>query len=397
MGEGGDLPRLFRRRSGKASSEPPGERDNLVRWATVIGAVAAVIAAIATKPWTIVEPAKSHTSPALTSSVVVRASYVQNESEESYPTATPGLTAIQTLASTPTIDVEVHNNSTTTPAYVRAASAHIERYGRVHLCFSQGGGGVILEPAPTVIALHQYPLGSERDVPFHLHYEVTPEGNRDIPIRFSTRSNYESGYSLYRLHVRLWVLGDPKPLDAGRFVLSAPVRVPPEDGFFPIDNSYFSQFVSKTGDFRQSWLSVYWCMRENTATVEELLDGSAKSAPELELLKHPILASEWNRVRNRTPLPLAVKELLAQGASTTAAFVASANGDQQLEAQTRNSAAKQLVASAAKALKTPGPPVDELQVRQALTLDPSVPGGTQLLAEYERRTQVADAEAESKR
>jgi hypothetical protein len=396
MGKGSDLPRLFRRRSRKASAEPPSERDNLMRWATVIGAVAAVIAAIATKPWTIFESAKSHAAVAA-GSVVISGSYVRNETEESYRSISPGLTAIQTLASTPTIDIEVHNKSTTTPTYVRAVSAHIEGYGRVQLCFSQGAGGVILEPAPSVIALHQYPLGSERDVPFHLHYEVAPEGNGDIPIRFSTRSVGESEYSLYRLHVWLWVLGDPKPLDGGRFVLSAPVRVPPEDGFFPIDNSYFSQFVSKTGDFQQSWLSVYWCMRKNTATVEELLDGTAKSTPELALLKHPVLASEWNRVRDRTPLPLAIKELLAQGASTTAAFVANVDGDQQLEARTSTSAANQLVASAAKTLKTPGPPVGELQVREALTLDPSVPGGTQLLAEYRRRAEVDAAKAESQR
>lgn len=370
--------------------EKASKREKITYAAVVLAAIAAAVpAGIAIVG--LLSSGEKSPAAAPRGSVRITAAYVRNEAEEAYlPEA--GIRGIQTLASTPTMDFEVHNPSPHT-AYVREVKITIVGYAHIEVCFAQGGSARTIEPPPNVIVLPQYPVAGEKHASSHLHYEVPPEGNQDIPVRISTGRVHGGEYSLYKVRASLALLGIRKPVDAGTFVLSAPDRIPVDDSYFPVDNSYFKQFVSRGGSFRRFWLQVYWCMRRNTTLVEGLLrDGVI--APQLAVLKHPVYASEWGRVRNRVPLREAAERLLAEQDPELGMFVASATRNKRFERRVRPRAAAELLRGAAKTLEPNGDlPFGEQEARKAVTIESSG-RGISLLAQLERRVQATAAERE---
>jgi hypothetical protein len=369
-------------------SRADSRRRKIAYVAVLVGTAAAVVSAVAAVAGDL-DSGSSGTPSMPARAVKVTAAYVRNEAEETYLPEL-GLRGVQTLASTPTMDVEIHDSSSR-PAQVREVRITVEGYAHVQLCFSQGAGGIFLEPPPHVIALPQYPKGAELHASSRLEVPVPAEGSADIPIRISTRRANTSEFSLYKIRAQLIIEGDHKPLQAGSFVVSAPARVPAADGYFPIDNSYFAQFVSRHAAFKSSWLQVYWCMRRNATLIEGLLKQGT-IAPEFAVLRHPVLASEWSHDRDRLPLRRAASTLLAEQEPELAAFVASLTRDAPFEATVRERAAQKLLQEAEKSLKPESEPVlGELDARKAQALE-STARGASVLAELERRVQAASAE-----
>jgi hypothetical protein len=354
----------------------------------------AAIAAVATVLIAVLKGSPTRVGVAPASAVAIIARSVRNEAEEAYEPQPDRLAVRQTFDSTPTIDIEIRNSSTM-PAFVSGVTAQIEAYAHVRLCFSQGSGGASIEPAPTVIMLPQYPLSSEGPAFSHLHYEVPGGQSLDIPVRFSVRAAGSTEFSLYRLRVGLSLHGTRTSLIAGDFILSAPAQVPVTDGFFPVDNSYFQQF--RSAPFKGSWFDVSWCMRRNAAQVQALMTAPAGRASELEVLKRPVIASEWVEMEDRTPPRRAAERLLSGGfEAEEAVFAATLTHDHAFEDEIRIRAAAQVLKLARGQLADPASPGSqgELDTRLALSIDPTQ-AGFSLLSEFQRRAEAAVAKAEA--
>jgi hypothetical protein len=372
----------------RRETDPPSDdrakrrRENIVYVCTVLGGLAAfatIVLAVTSLAGTSSSGAHGSRRKDPEGQLVITEAYVRNGAEESYTDQQGPLR--QSLSSSPTIDVLLHNGSRR-HLLVERAKTTIESYGYVYLCFSQGGGP-LPEPPPHVTRLPVFPLQSEDVVETHLRDEIPPEESDSIPLLFDAPRPQFEGYGIYKLRVQLRVYGSKTPLNVGRFVLSMPSTLPSYDGYFPEDNDFFKQFIS--GPFKGAWLAVTWCLKRNLDSLQSVLSGAGIRSPELALLDRPVLASHWARLQDRTPPRRAALLLLRQRQAALAVFAASRSGDLVFESLVRRRAATALLDTAEKQLTASQPTESgEQEVRMALEIE-QTPRGRQLLMEFERR------------
>jgi hypothetical protein len=250
------------------------------------------------------------------------------------------------------------------------------------VCYSQGGGQVP-EPNPYTIKLATLPLPQERLVEAPLHEQI-PAGEADrIALRFTADGLGFEGYSLYRLAIALKIHGSAKPLDIGRFVLSAPAGIPGYGDFIPEDNTFLKQFVS--GPLKPERLHVTWCLKRNLASLLSILSGPGQRTPELALLDRPVIASGWSSFQDHLPARAAALRLMAHKDPELAAFAASQTGDRAFEEKVRSQASAHLLDLAREQLHGEAQSFyGEQLVRMALSIQ-STPQGQELLEKFQRR------------
>jgi dsDNA-binding SOS-regulon protein len=366
-----------------AERETPTRRENVTYISGALGGAVALLALIHALV-SLFSPGTAHDPKRYVEAgrVSVAEAFVRNGLEESHVEADARL--VQNRETAPTIEILLRNASRR-DVLITAASVTIEAYAQIRLCFAQGGGDVPEAPAHTVI-LPAFPTSSERYGRVRLGEEVSPDSNLLIPIVFDSRTR-ELG--VYKLHLQLWLAGSPQPLNAGSFLLSTPGAIPPQDTYFPLDNSFFPQFLH--GSFKDAWFEVTWCLRQNLAAMRLILAGGAARASQLEVLTHPLLASQWPAAQDHTPAAASALRLLHEKREpVTAVFAAQATGDPHFQSKIRTDAADLLLSSAEQDLReTQGAPLQaEQQIREALSLQSSS-RATALLAAAKRRVSLA--------
>jgi hypothetical protein len=287
---------------------------------------------------------------------------------------------VQTLTSSPTVEATVFNK-TSHRVLIEQVHVSIEAYATLRLCFSQGGGPMP-QPNPYTIRLAANPLPSERVVEAPLHEQIGREEVDRIALRFGADISGAGGYALYLLHIQLHIYGEKKDLDLGRFALSAPGRIPTFSGYLPDENSYLEEFTS--GSFKAAHLQTTWCFKHNLASLHQILDNSARRAPELALFDQPVLASQWGRLQDHLPPRPAAIRVLGEGDSQDAVYAAEQTKDPGFEARIRRQASQQLLTQASKQLGSVDSVYVEQRVREALAIWPSQ-RGRMLLREVQQR------------
>jgi hypothetical protein len=339
-------------------------RKTILFWCTVVCTVIAVLGFGLTDGKKLVESATAHKGPE--GAVVVTQEYVINAAEPAE--AINEGTGVQTLTSSPTVEATVFNK-TAHRVLIEQTRVSIEAYATLRLCFTQGGGPMP-QPNPYVIHLAINPLPSERVVEAPLHEQIGPEEVDRIALRFGADLSGAGGYALYLMHIQLHVYGEKKDLDLGRFALSAPGRIPTLSGYLPDDNSFLQGFT--TGPFKAAHLRTTWCLKHNLASLHQILDNSARRAPELALFDQPVLASEWGQLQDHLPPRQAATRLLEEDSGPDdagdAVYAAEQTKDPGFEGRIRKQASQQLLGWASKDLGTVEPAVVEQLVREALAM-----------------------------
>jgi len=357
--------RLKRRSQEKGTARRKISRKTILFWCTVVCTVIAVLGFGLTVGKELVESATAHGKDP-EGTVVVTQEYVINAAEPAE--AINEGTGAQTLTSSPTVEATVFNK-TAHRVLIEQARVSIEAYATLRLCFSQGGGPGP-QPNPYVIHLATNPLPSERVVEAPMHEQVGPEEVDRIALRFGADLSGAGGYALYLLHIQLHAYGEKKDLDLGRFALSAPGRIPTLAGYLPDDNSFLQGFT--TGPFKAAHLEITWCLKRNLAALHQILDNSARRAPELALFDQPVLASQWRQLQDHLPPRQAATRLLEEDSGPDdagdAVYAAEQTKAPRFEALIRKQASQQLLGWASKELETVEPAVVEQQVREALAM-----------------------------
>lgn len=360
-----------RRSQKRETGERKISRKTVVYWCTVVCAVITVLGFVLTYGKELVGSATAHGNGP-EGSVVVTQEYVINAAEPA-ETVNEGA-GVQTLTSSPTVEATVFNK-TAHRVLIEQARVSIETYATLRLCFSQGGGPMP-QPNPYVIHLAINPLPSERIVEAPMHEQIGPEEVDRIALRFGANLAGAGGYALYLLHIQLHIYSEKKDLDLGRFVISAPGRIPTFSGYLPDENSFLQEFT--TGSFKAAHLRTTWCLKHNLASLHQILDNSAKRAPELALFDQPVLASQWGQLQDHLPPRHAAIRLLEEDGGPEeagdAVYAAEQTKDPGFEARIRKQASQQLLGWASKDLRTVEPAVVEQLVREALAMSPSERG-----------------------
>lgn len=375
------VPPSYRRFEDSAPNPQARRRENILYWCSLVcglGALATIVTLAVTVTGGSGHNNQGKQAGARKGGLMITQTLVRSGTEEMYDNGSAGGT--HTLASSPAIELLLFNSSSR-HRLVEGARLTIEKYAHLDLCFNQGGGP-LPEPTPYVIRMPTFPIAPENLIEAHLHDEIDPENADRMVLRFGeTRGG--GGYDLYKVRIQLRVFGSRKPLDAGRFVFSVPGQIPSYDGYLPEDNKYLTQFV--TGDFRQARLAVTWCLRRNLASLLSVVTGVGARSPEMELLDHPVIASEWSRVRDYVPASAAARMLLENKQGELAVFAAEQTGDPGYEANVRKRAVAQLLGAAQAELSANAPSFSgERGVRVALEIEPS-PRGMKILAQFKRR------------
>jgi hypothetical protein len=365
-----------------AAREPATKRwrESVIFWCIVVTAIATLaLLWLAQKGTGTATPSTVKTAPP-EGLVSIAQAYVRNGQEDSYTGTDQAPT--QTLASSPTVELVV-NNESSKRILVTAARVKIEAYSELHLCFSQGAG-----PAPVAnpksVRLPDVPLPSQKPIEDDLTNEVGPDESEGIPVRVNSQRNAYGDYGVYKINIKLLVFGKAAPLDAGSYVLSTPSELPRYGAYLPESNRFLAQFEHNP-EFRAALLSVTWCMRKNISNLAAILKNSDKRATTLELMEHPYIAPKWATIQDHTPARASATRLLAQKESQLAAFAARLTGDQVFERRIDTAAAEQLLLQAEHELNSETPTAyGEAKVREALLIDRSQQGQT-LLAEFQRR------------
>jgi hypothetical protein len=354
-----------RRSQKRETGERKNSRKTTVYWCTVACTVVAVLGFVITYGKELVGSATAH-GKGPEGSVVVTQEYVINAAEPA-ETVNEGA-EVQTLTSSPTVEATVFNK-TAHRVLIEQARVSIETYATLRLCFTQGGGPMP-QPNPYVIHLAVNPLPSERMVEAPMHEQIGPEEVDRIALRFGANLAGAGGYALYLLHIQLHVYGKKQDLDLGRFALSAPGRIPTFSGYLPDENSFLQEFT--TGSFKAAHLETTWCLKHNLASLHQILDNSAKRAPELALFDQPVLASQWGQLQDHLPPRQAAIRLLEEDGAPEeagdAVYAAEQTKDPGFEARIRKQASQQLLGWASKDLGTVEPVVIEQLVREALAM-----------------------------
>jgi hypothetical protein len=334
-------------------------------WCAVVGTVTSVLAFGLTDGKQLIESATAN-GKGPEGSVVVTQEYVINTAEPAE--AVNEGTRVQTLTSSPTVEATVFNK-TAHRVLIEQARVSIEAYETLRLCFSQGGGP-LPQPNPYVIHLATNPLPTERVVETPMHEQIGPEEVDRIALRFGADIAGAGGYALYLLHIQLYVYGEKRDLDLGRFALSAPGRIPTFEGYLPDENSFLQEFT--TGSFKAAHLQTTWCLKHNLASLHQILDNSARRAPELALFDQPVLASQWGQLQDHLPPRHAAIRLLEEDGGPEdagdAVYAAEQTKDPGFEARIRKQASQQLLGWASKDLGTVEPAIVEQLVREALAM-----------------------------
>jgi hypothetical protein len=363
-----------RRSQERETGERKISRKTVVYWCTVVCTVIAVLGFVLPYGKELVGSATAH-GKGPEGSVVVTQEYVINAAEPA-ETVNEG-TGVQTLTSSPTVEATVFNK-TAHRVLIEQARVSIETYATLRLCFTQGGGPMP-QPNPYVIHLATNPLPSERLVEAPMHEQIGPEEVDRIALRFGA-DLAGGGYALYLLHIQLHVYGEKKDLDLGRFALSAPGRIPTFSGYLPDENSFLQEFT--TGPFKAAHLQTTWCLKHNLASLHQILDNSARRAPELTLFDQPVLASQWGQLQDHLPPRYAAIRLLEEDGGSEdagdAVYAAEQTKDPGFEARIRKQASQQLLGWASRDLGTVEPAIVEQLVREALAMSSSERGRTLL-------------------
>jgi hypothetical protein len=358
-------PLRLKRRSRRGAAKRKSRRETIIFWCELVGTFIIVLTFVLTFGKKSIESTPAHaTRPE--GKVAVTQEYVINAAEPA-EVVNEGA-GVQTLTSSPTVEATVFNK-TADRVMIEQARVSIEAYATLRLCFTQGGGP-LPQPNPYVIHLAINPLSSERVVEAPMHEQIGPEEVDRIALRFGADLSGAGGYALYLLHIQLQVYGEKKDLDLGRFALSAPGRIPTFSGYLPDQNSFLQEFT--TGSFKSYHLQTTWCLKRNLASLHQILDNSARRAPELALFDQPVLASRWGQLQDHLPPRQAATRLLAEDGGPEdagdAVYAAEQTKDPGFESRIRKQASRQLLGWARKGLGTVEPAIVEQQVREALAM-----------------------------
>ncbi len=381
--------RLIRRRTGAGHSKTPAtsRRQKILFWAAVLGGIGGLATVVvALRPVVI---AATSSSTKHDGRLMLTEAYVRNDpEEETYAHSANGL--VQTLASSPTVDIVLHNESRERKL-VKGVTVWITNYANLRICFTQGGGP-LPEPPPHIVMLPAYPLPHEPASQFHFHDEIPPGEYDSIPVRFAAARKNFTEYGVYQLRVDLDVDGGG-PMEIGTFVLSTPTGIEGADAvpFLPVDEHEIWTFVH--GTFHAELGEVSWCWLKNLTELQSIVSWSGVRAADLASLGELHPTPGWNKIRNTMSGRKSAMALLHKQFTdpSLAAFAAHASGDPALIKRVDRLVVEKLLDTGEEDLDGREPlEGGEQEVRKALLIEESS-RGQRLLAQYRARSAAKGA------
>jgi hypothetical protein len=375
--------RLIRRRTGAGHGETPatGRRQKILFWAAVLGGIGGLATVVVALRPVVVAATSSSTKH--DGRLVMTEAYVRNDpEEETYADSASGL--VQNLASSPTVDIVLHNESRERKL-VKGVTVWITNYANLRICFTQGGGP-LPEPPPHIVMLPAYPLPHEPAIQFHFHDEIPPGEYDSIPVRFAARKAFIE-YGVYRLRVDLDVDGGG-PIDIGTFVLSTPTGIEGASTgqYLPVDEREIGTFVH--GTFHAELGEVSWCWLKNLTELQSIVSWSGVRAADLASLGELHPTPGWNKIgRTMSGRKSAMALLHKQFTDPSlAAFAAHVSGDPALIKRVDRLVVEKLLDTGEEDLDGREPLAGgEQEVRKALLIEESS-RGQRLLAQYRARS-----------
>jgi hypothetical protein len=355
------------------SAAPPetGKWPRLWKTVAVVSATVAAIVAAVVGIISIVQYLSPGHKPAPPGKLLARA-WVLNREEA----AAAGRDSLprQTLASTPTVEAILENN-TDKPVRVLGEHVTIEAYAFLELCFSQGAGGEIPSAGNTVVRLPMLPLPGETRLEGHQHGEIAANGGGGrLTITFAAS---KLGYGIYRLRVQLHTQDPKQGVDLGSFVLSEPAALPRFGLYLPEDPRVITQVkhelsadatVPKSEIAKEEHM-VAWCFRRNLANLNRVVDGPGQRSAELASLSAPVLTPNWERLLSAgSPRQGAFAAMEAH--PLAAVYAAAATGDPRFERTVRRKVATHELHLLHAYPSDPVNPYDESFARIAANADP---------------------------
>lgn len=299
-----------------------------------------------------------------------------------------GYSTEQTPASTPQIDLTVHNRRADT-VMLEKAIVRVEDSARFPQCIPpQGGGPVPVSRYHVELPLPPTPHGLVEDYSI---LDRVPPGEDDRPLLLfgARRISTEEGL-LYAL--RIHILTDHgERIDAGRFVLAVPAALQRYGLEFPEDAHMLRDQAPMI--FPKERLGITWCFRRNLAALERLLGHPGRRSEDVTALAHMQLARDWPSYADPRPPRAAAEALLhtMREGPELAAFAASRTGDRRFAAQIRaRSAALLLKQAEAELYKEKQPQFAAMDARDSLGLSLSARGRI-LLVHAEAATRAKEA------
>ncbi len=297
---------------------------------------------------------------------------------------------IETRSHTPRLDITVRNTGKL-PALLTGVQISIEDSDRLNVCEFHTGDMVPVT-GDYAVTLPILPTPTERTFTHPLHQEV-PAGAVDrFKVYFRLPWNGESRY-LYALDVALVAEDAGSPLEVGRFVIGVPETVAPGIRRLPEGPDPFGVL-----DERERLLST-WCAKRNIDALERILGREGRRSPSMAAMAAFQPAAWWEAFADPRPAKEAIEPLLkpglAGGDPVLAVYAAEQTGDRELESETRQRAAAELLAQAEDALENGeygymARSAAEA-IRYSLLFEPSTRGRT-LLPRAEREAEAYEEE-----